>query len=117
VTPTLLFARRVIIQWVTFWVTPFEFTFDLIEAELNRRGVDLSNGCSGQQPVECALLCATFRVSAISAGFARCGRSSLFNVQLQERKNSLCAEATRAGACAPAVPGDFQGTDGGRQSN
>jgi hypothetical protein len=43
-TPTLLFARRVIIQWVTFWVTPFEFTFDMIEAELYRRGVDLSNG-------------------------------------------------------------------------
>jgi hypothetical protein len=35
----------VIIQWVTFWVTPFEFTFDMIEAELHRRGVDdLSNG-------------------------------------------------------------------------
>jgi hypothetical protein len=44
VTPTLLFARRVIIQWVTFWVTPFEFTFDLIETELDRRGVDLSKG-------------------------------------------------------------------------
>jgi hypothetical protein len=42
VTPTLLFARRVIIQWVTFWITPFEFTFDLIEAELHRRGVDLA---------------------------------------------------------------------------
>jgi hypothetical protein len=35
VTSTLLFARRVIIQWVTF---------DMIEAELYRRGVDLSNG-------------------------------------------------------------------------
>jgi hypothetical protein len=44
VTPTLLFARRVIIQWVTFWVAPFEFTFDMIEAELYRLGVDLSHG-------------------------------------------------------------------------
>jgi hypothetical protein len=44
VTPTLLFARRVTIQWVTVWVTPIEFTFDMIEAELHRRGVDLSNG-------------------------------------------------------------------------
>ena len=43
-TPTLLFARRVIIQWVTFWVTPFEFAFDMIEGELHRRGIDLSNG-------------------------------------------------------------------------
>jgi hypothetical protein len=44
VTPTLLFARRVIIQWVTFWVMPFEFAFDTIERELHRRGIDLSNG-------------------------------------------------------------------------
>jgi hypothetical protein len=44
VTPTLLFARRVIIQSVTFWVTPFEFAFDMIEGKLHRRGVDLSNG-------------------------------------------------------------------------
>jgi hypothetical protein len=43
-TPTLLFARRVIIQSVTFWVTPFEFAFDMIEGKLHRRGVDLSNG-------------------------------------------------------------------------
>jgi hypothetical protein len=43
-TPTLLFARRAIIQWVTFWVTPFEFTFDMIDAELHRRGIDLPNG-------------------------------------------------------------------------
>jgi hypothetical protein len=32
VTPALLFARRLIIQWVTVWVTPFEFTFDMIDA-------------------------------------------------------------------------------------
>jgi hypothetical protein len=43
-TPTLLLARRVIIQWVTFWVTPFEFAFNMIEGELHRRGIDLSNG-------------------------------------------------------------------------
>jgi hypothetical protein len=30
-----LFARHVIIQWVTFWVTPFEFAFDMIEAEFH----------------------------------------------------------------------------------
>lgn len=38
-TPALLFARSFIIQWVTVWVTPFEFSFDMIEAELRRRGV------------------------------------------------------------------------------
>jgi hypothetical protein len=43
VTPTLLLARRVIIQWVTVRVTPFEFAFDMIEAELRRRGINLSN--------------------------------------------------------------------------
>jgi hypothetical protein len=42
VTPALLFARRLIIQWATVCVTPFEFTFDMIEAELVRRGIDLS---------------------------------------------------------------------------
>jgi len=41
-TPTLLFAWRAIIQWVTFWVTPSEFVFDMIEMELHRRGVDPS---------------------------------------------------------------------------
>lgn len=51
-TAILLFARRAIIQSVTFWVTPFEFVFDVIEAELHRRGVDLSNGCIGQQQLE-----------------------------------------------------------------
>jgi hypothetical protein len=40
----LLFARRVIIERVTFWVTTFELTFEMVEAELHRRGVDLSNG-------------------------------------------------------------------------
>jgi len=44
VTPTLLFVRRAIIQWVAFWVAPFEFAFDMIETELYRRGVDLSSG-------------------------------------------------------------------------
>jgi hypothetical protein len=37
--PALSLTRRLIIQWVTVWVTPFEFSFDLIEAELHRRGV------------------------------------------------------------------------------
>jgi hypothetical protein len=42
-TAALLFARRAIVQSVTFWVMPFEFIFDVIKAELHRRGVDLSN--------------------------------------------------------------------------
>jgi hypothetical protein len=43
VTSALLIARHLIILWVTVWVTPFEFTFDVIEAELHRRGVGLSD--------------------------------------------------------------------------
>jgi len=42
-TPSLLFARDFIIHWVNFWVAPVEFTFDMIESELERRGIDLSN--------------------------------------------------------------------------
>jgi hypothetical protein len=40
-TQVLLLARGFIIQWVTLWLAPVEFTFDIIEAELERRGVDL----------------------------------------------------------------------------
>jgi len=42
-TAALLFARRAIVQSVTFWVMPFEFILDMIKAELRRRGVDPSN--------------------------------------------------------------------------
>jgi hypothetical protein len=40
-TPALLVTRSLIIYWVTFFLAPVEFTFDMIESELERRGVDL----------------------------------------------------------------------------
>lgn len=39
-TPTLLLARDFIICWVRISLAPVEFTFDMIEAELQRRGID-----------------------------------------------------------------------------
>jgi hypothetical protein len=46
-TQALLFARVFIIHCVTLWVSPAEFAFDMIEAELERRGVDLQNALDG----------------------------------------------------------------------
>jgi hypothetical protein len=40
-TPFLILTRAAIIGWTTFAVMPLEFTFDRIEAELERRGVEL----------------------------------------------------------------------------
>jgi hypothetical protein len=40
-TPALLLARDLIICWVRVSLVPFELTFGLIEAELQRRGLDL----------------------------------------------------------------------------
>ncbi len=40
-TPALLYARTFIIEWVRIWLTPVESAFDVIEAELVRRGIDL----------------------------------------------------------------------------
>jgi hypothetical protein len=42
--PSLLFAREFTIRWVNFWIAPVEHAFDMIESELQRRGVDLSDG-------------------------------------------------------------------------
>jgi hypothetical protein len=42
--PSLLFTRDFIIRWVNFWSAPLEHAFDMIESELRRRGVNLSNG-------------------------------------------------------------------------
>jgi hypothetical protein len=39
-TSALLLARQCIIYWVTISLTPIEFTYDIIEAELQRRGID-----------------------------------------------------------------------------
>jgi len=36
--PPLLLARDLIICWVNVSLVPVEFTFDMIEAELQRRG-------------------------------------------------------------------------------
>jgi hypothetical protein len=41
-TPFLIYARLAIINCVSFSLTPVEFVFDLIEDELKRRGVELS---------------------------------------------------------------------------
>ncbi|WP_167353992.1 hypothetical protein ACNJX9_13075 [Bradyrhizobium sp. DASA03076] len=38
-TPALLIARDCIICWVNAWIAPIEYVFDVIEAELARRGV------------------------------------------------------------------------------
>jgi hypothetical protein len=38
-TPSLLFARVCIIYWVNVWIAPVECVFDVIECELERRGV------------------------------------------------------------------------------
>ena len=40
-TTALLLARDCIIYWVNVWVAPVECTFNMIESELVRRGVDL----------------------------------------------------------------------------
>ena len=40
-TPALLLARDLIICWVEVSLVPVEFTFEMIEAELQRRGIDL----------------------------------------------------------------------------
>ena len=39
-TPALLLARDFIIYWVKVSLAPVEFTYDMIEAELRRRGID-----------------------------------------------------------------------------
>ena len=33
-TPALLIARGLIIHWVTLWLAPVEYSFDMIESEL-----------------------------------------------------------------------------------
>ncbi|WP_275198930.1 hypothetical protein [Bradyrhizobium sp. CSA207] len=40
-TQGLLLARDCIICWVTVWLAPVESIFDMIESELDRRGVAL----------------------------------------------------------------------------
>jgi hypothetical protein len=40
-TPALLLARDLIICWVRVSLVPVELTFGLIEAELQRRGLEL----------------------------------------------------------------------------
>ena len=40
-TPFLILTRAAIIGWTTLAVMPLEITFNRIEAELERRGVDL----------------------------------------------------------------------------
>jgi len=39
-THSLLFARDLIIYWVKVTLAPIELTYDMIEAELQRRGVN-----------------------------------------------------------------------------
>ncbi len=39
-TQALLFARDFIIYWLKVSLAPVEITYDMIEAELQRRGVD-----------------------------------------------------------------------------
>ncbi|SFJ44877.1 hypothetical protein [Bradyrhizobium sp. Gha] len=38
-TPALLIARGCIIHWVNAWIAPVEYVFDMIDSELERRGV------------------------------------------------------------------------------
>ncbi|WP_198024772.1 hypothetical protein [Bradyrhizobium sp. Cp5.3] len=38
-TPLLLLSRDCIIYWVNIWIAPVEYVFDLIESELERRGI------------------------------------------------------------------------------
>ncbi|HLG83877.1 MAG TPA: hypothetical protein VKY22_22930 [Bradyrhizobium sp.] len=40
-TQALLFTRDLIICWLKVSLAPVELTYDMIEAELQRRGVDL----------------------------------------------------------------------------
>ncbi|MDH6260444.1 hypothetical protein [Bradyrhizobium sp. BR13661] len=40
-TPMLLLSRHCIIYWVNVWIAPIECAFDLIESELERRGMAL----------------------------------------------------------------------------
>ncbi len=40
-TPLLLLSRNCIICSVNVWLAPVEWVFDLIEAELERRGIAL----------------------------------------------------------------------------
>ena len=40
-TQALLLARHFIIYWVNVSLAPVELTYDMVEAELLRRGVDL----------------------------------------------------------------------------
>jgi hypothetical protein len=42
-TPLLLLSRDCIICWVTVWLAPVECVFDLIESELERRGIALEH--------------------------------------------------------------------------
>ena len=42
-TPMLLLSRDCIIYWVNVWIAPVECVFDLIESELERRGIDLEH--------------------------------------------------------------------------
>ena len=40
-TSALLLARDCIVYSVNVWLVPVEYTFDMIESELERRGIDL----------------------------------------------------------------------------
>lgn len=42
-TPMLLLSRDCIIYWVNVWIAPVECVFDLIESELERRGIALEH--------------------------------------------------------------------------
>jgi hypothetical protein len=56
VTPALLIARGLIIHWVTLWLAPVEHAFDMIESELERRGVDLQKPRYSRPVSRCAQL-------------------------------------------------------------
>jgi hypothetical protein len=81
VTPTLLFARRLIIQWVTFWVAPFELakgegSDPLTSEKCKKPKVLILNDYSGWQPTN-------LRVGRSN----RSGRATISNVQPEDIGN------------------------------
>jgi hypothetical protein len=42
-TPILLLSRDCIIYWVSVWIAPVECVFNMIESELERRGIALEH--------------------------------------------------------------------------
>ena len=64
-TPGLLIARGLIVHWVTLWLAPVEYAFDMIESELERRGVDPTNPIV---PNALTLASPISRMRAVAAG-------------------------------------------------